>query len=66
VCTETSVMLPPQSIDLAYLCDTYHHFEYPMKTLSSWTLVRTDRRNNVRILARAPDAPRETIRHAPA
>ena len=24
-----SVALPPNSIDLAFLCDAYHHFEYP-------------------------------------
>ncbi len=23
------VRLPPQSLDLAFICDTYHHFEYP-------------------------------------
>jgi len=35
LCTPTSTELPPQSIDLAFTCDTYHHFEYPMKTLAS-------------------------------
>jgi len=30
-----SVSLPPDSIDLAFLCDTYHHLEYPAKTLAS-------------------------------
>ena len=29
------VSLPPGSIDLAFLVDTYHHFEYPMSMLSS-------------------------------
>lgn len=33
--TERSSMLPPRSIDLAFLCDTYHHFEYPRATLAS-------------------------------
>lgn len=35
LCTERSVGLPPHSIDLAYLCDVYHHFEYPQSSLSS-------------------------------
>lgn len=29
------VALPPASIDLAFLVDTYHHFEYPASMLSS-------------------------------
>jgi SAM-dependent methyltransferase len=33
--TERSVELPPNSIDLAFICDTYHHFEYPQSTLAS-------------------------------
>jgi predicted methyltransferase len=33
--TERSVELPPNSIDLAFICDTYHHFEYPTNTLAS-------------------------------
>jgi len=32
---EDAVPLPPESIDLAFICDTYHHFEYPTGTLSS-------------------------------
>jgi SAM-dependent methyltransferase len=35
LCTERSVALPPGSIDLAFLCDVYHHFEYPMESLAS-------------------------------
>ena len=34
-CTERSVELPPQSIDLAFLCDVYHHFQYPQSSLAS-------------------------------
>lgn len=35
VCTPTSTELPSGSIDLAFTCDVYHHFEYPQKTLAS-------------------------------
>ena len=30
-----SVALPDTSIDLAFICDTYHHFEYPLTTMRS-------------------------------
>ena len=33
--TDTSAELPPHSIDLAFICDTYHHFEYPLRMLAS-------------------------------
>lgn len=29
------VELPPHSIDLAFICDTYHHFEYPEAMMAS-------------------------------
>ncbi len=35
VCKPDSVNLPPDSIDVAFICDTYHHFEYPAKTMKS-------------------------------
>ncbi|MCP5518895.1 MAG: class I SAM-dependent methyltransferase [Verrucomicrobiales bacterium] len=35
VCTERSVELPAASIDLAFICDVYHHFEYPADSLRS-------------------------------
>jgi len=34
-CTQTSTELPANSIDLAFICDTYHHFEFPFKTMAS-------------------------------
>ena len=34
-CSERSVGLPENSIDLAFICDTYHHFEYPFDTMAS-------------------------------
>lgn len=30
-----SVSLPAESIDLAFICNTYHHFEYPLSTIQS-------------------------------
>jgi ubiquinone/menaquinone biosynthesis C-methylase UbiE len=33
--TAESTMLAEDSIDVAFLCDTYHHFEYPRKMLDS-------------------------------
>lgn len=32
---ERSVELPPLSVDAAFVCDTYHHFEYPQHVLYS-------------------------------
>ena len=35
LCTADSTTLEPESIDFAFICDTYHHFEYPTKTTKS-------------------------------
>jgi len=35
LCTADSTKLPENQIDLAYICDTYHHFEFPTKTMES-------------------------------
>lgn len=35
VCDEHSVKLPKNSIDVAFICDVYHHFEYPFDSLKS-------------------------------
>ena len=35
VSEQRSTFLAPNSIDLAFVCDTYHHFEYPQAMLAS-------------------------------
>ena len=35
VCEADDVKLAPNSVDLVFICDTYHHFEFPQKTLAS-------------------------------
>jgi ubiquinone/menaquinone biosynthesis C-methylase UbiE len=42
LCKEDSVELAPDSIDIVFICDTYHHFEYPKSTMASiHTALRT-------------------------
>lgn len=35
LCTPDSTELQPDSIDAAFICDVYHHFEYPTRSMTS-------------------------------
>jgi precorrin-6B methylase 2 len=34
-CSDRSCELPAGSIDVAFICDTYHHFEFPLRTMTT-------------------------------
>ncbi|MCF6207492.1 MAG: methyltransferase domain-containing protein, partial [Sulfurovum sp.] len=43
LCEEDSVSLPEASVDVMFICDTYHHFEYPTRSLQSiWKAMRPE------------------------
>ncbi|MCZ6836747.1 MAG: methyltransferase domain-containing protein [Planctomycetota bacterium] len=35
LCTDKTVELPDESVDIAFICDVYHHFEYPKNSMTS-------------------------------
>lgn len=35
LCTAENTQLMPVTVDVAFICDTYHHFEFPLKTMTS-------------------------------
>jgi len=35
ICSERSVDLPENSVDVAFICDVYHHFEFPFDSMAS-------------------------------
>src|SRR5438874_653798 len=35
LCDQFSTKLPSNSVDLVFICDVYHHFEYPQRSLKS-------------------------------
>jgi ubiquinone/menaquinone biosynthesis C-methylase UbiE len=35
LCKDDSTELPEGTVDVAFICDTYHHFEFPQKTMTS-------------------------------
>ncbi len=65
LCHGDSICLPPDSIDHAFICDTYHHFEYPAKTLASiYKALRKDGKLIVIDFNRIPGVSREwTLNH---
>lgn len=62
LCTEKSAELPRNSVDRIFICDTYHHFEYPLSSL--WSLRRALRPGGELILVdfdRIPGVSRDWL-----
>lgn len=65
---QDDVRLPPDSIDVAFICDVYHHFEFPSDSLASISVsLRPGGRLCVIDFERVPGLSREwTIDHVRA
>lgn len=62
LCSDRSVRLPPESVDVVFICDAYHHFEYPRSTMKS--IHRALRKNGTLIVLdfeRIPGKSREFV-----
>jgi len=56
--------VPPRSIDLAFICDTYHHFEYPKSMMCSIHQALSDQGEVVIIdFLTAPDVSSRWVQH---
>jgi len=68
LCTADSTELPENSIDVAFICDTYHHFEFPLKTMASlWRALKPGGRVIVIDFHRIPGKTKEwTLNHVRA
>ena len=62
LCAEDSTNLPANSIDVAFICDVYHHFEYPNSSMASiHRALKDDGRLIVIDFERIPGESREFI-----
>ncbi|MBI1853404.1 MAG: methyltransferase domain-containing protein [Planctomycetes bacterium] len=62
LCKADSTELPPASIDVAFVCDTYHHFEFPKSTLASiLAALKPDGRLVVVDFARVPGESKQWV-----
>lgn len=60
--SDKSVKLPEESVDLMFICDTYHHFEYPEATMASiWKAVKPGGRLALIDFERIPGVTREWL-----
>ena len=60
--TDVSIELKPESVDVVFICDTYHHFEYPYRTMATiHTALRPGGRLVVIDFKRIPGKTREWV-----